>query len=284
MWIALCGVGLVVGVIVGFGLRRRHVISPEPARPETREVESSAAIEAEPRSEPAGTSDDGVVIETAVFGAEARRSRVSQPDQESTTAPVIDLRRSADGPADAKPPASEPAVATLETAGSAEPDAEIIDLRDRVTQLVPIHNLQFVKGIGPALDLELRKHGVITLRDFVAMERDVAESVAVRVPEVTAKRLRKKLRGRARSMLAAAGEWNIAEPPDTSALRRIDGIGPTMARWLETQGVTRLEELAALDKPGRRALQERLADYPGRIAKQRWVHQARGLTAPDRTR
>jgi predicted flap endonuclease-1-like 5' DNA nuclease len=81
-------------------------------------------------------------------------------------------------------------------------------------------------------------------------------------------------------MLDAAGKYNIAEPPDNGELRRVQGIGTTMMRWLETHDITSLEDLAALDKAQTRDLSNELTDDPNRIREQRWVNQARALLVP----
>jgi predicted flap endonuclease-1-like 5' DNA nuclease len=279
LWVTLCGVGLLVGVIVGFGLRRRHAISVDP----TRIDNSGQALdpEADPSPEPTPDTSGGIVIDSASFGSGKPRARRRPTHDDGARAAVIDLRRPADNP---------PPVTQRETEGSpvADPpgsipdkraaddvDAQIIDLRDRVTTPVPVHNLQFIHGIGPLLDFEMRRLGVVTLQDLAAISQADAEGLAEVVPELTAKKVRKKLRGRARTMLAAAGQYNIAQPPDTSGLRRVDGIGSTMARWLETRGITTLDQLAALDETGQATLQGALPEFPDRIATQQWVKQAR---------
>jgi predicted flap endonuclease-1-like 5' DNA nuclease len=52
-----------------------------------------------------------------------------------------------------------------------------------------------------------------------------------------------------------------------------------MARWLETQEILTLEQLAGLDDDDVAELQAGLAAFPGRIVQQRWVEQARKLIA-----
>ena len=57
-----------------------------------------------------------------------------------------------------------------------------------------------------------------------------------------------------------------------------------MARWLETQEITTLDDLAGLDADDVAELQAALAGFPGRIVQQRWVKQARRMTsAPTET-
>ena len=160
------------------------------------------------------------------------------------------------------------------------PDADIIDLTGRVSVLVPIHNLQFVRGIGPEANRLLRSYRVRSLPDLTELGTDDIAKIGAHERGPSAKQIRNKLQPRAQQMLDAAGQYNIAEPPDNRELRRVQGIGTIMMRWLETQGITSLEELAALDKAQTQDLDAELADYPGRIREQRWVKQARGLLVP----
>lgn len=178
----------------------------------------------------------------------------------------------------ADPASPSPAGGDAETGG--EPGADVIDLRDRVRVAVPLHNLQFVRGIGPGVDLALRRQGITTLADLAGLDRAGIERVAATIDGLSAKQLRTR-RGRAREMLAAAESATVAAPPDTTALRLVRGIGPTMARWLETHDITDLETLAALDRDQVDRLEAQLVDHPGRIRAERWVKQARALLAAE---
>jgi predicted flap endonuclease-1-like 5' DNA nuclease len=60
-------------------------------------------------------------------------------------------------------------------------------------------------------------------------------------------------------------------------LRRIRGIGPTMERLLNEQGIVTFRQLAVLSDPGIEELQRRLPGVSGRIRRGQWIQQARDL-------
>jgi predicted flap endonuclease-1-like 5' DNA nuclease len=63
---------------------------------------------------------------------------------------------------------------------------------------------------------------------------------------------------------------------EAPGLRRIKGIGPSLERRLKDLGVRTMQDLAALDEAGVARIDEAL-DFKGRVARERWVEQAREL-------
>lgn len=78
-------------------------------------------------------------------------------------------------------------------------------------------------------------------------------------------------------MVDAAAHGRVATADPGTELRRVQGIGTTMMRWLETQGITALAQLSALTKTDVDRLEAALTDYPGRIRTEKWRGQARRL-------
>ena len=60
-------------------------------------------------------------------------------------------------------------------------------------------------------------------------------------------------------------------------LQRISGIGPKMEKMLHGEGIYFFRQLAALDDAGVAELNALLPDFPGRIERDEWVPQARGI-------
>ncbi len=71
----------------------------------------------------------------------------------------------------------------------------------------------------------------------------------------------------------------LAGAPDD--LRTIKGLGPKVAAQLTELGVTRFEQLAALNPAQQAALDAQLGPFAGRMARDRWVEQARLLASGD---
>jgi predicted flap endonuclease-1-like 5' DNA nuclease len=131
----------------------------------------------------------------------------------------------------------------------------------------------------------------------------VAEPVEAEQPEVAEARVDDALlddaaaTGPAVASTAAAPSDDTADsepfvPPrdaERDDLRRIRGIGPTMERLLNEQGIVTFRQLAVLSDPGIEELQRRLPGVSGRIRRGQWIQQARDLhvethgTSPDVT-
>lgn len=76
-----------------------------------------------------------------------------------------------------------------------------------------------------------------------------------------------------------------APAPDAAAegddLTRLKGVGRKLAARLRELGITRFAQLAALDAAQAQALDAQLGSFQGRMARDRWVEQARFLAAGD---
>lgn len=73
------------------------------------------------------------------------------------------------------------------------------------------------------------------------------------------------------------------DAPAAGDLTQIKGLGPKVAGLLAERGITRVEQLAALAPGEAAALDAGLGTFSGRMERDRWVEQARLLSAGDRT-
>ncbi|MEG3177190.1 helix-hairpin-helix domain-containing protein [Sphingomonas sp. RB3P16] len=74
-----------------------------------------------------------------------------------------------------------------------------------------------------------------------------------------------------------------AATPIASDLTQIKGLGPKLAAALAEQGITRVEQIAALTPDAAAALDSQLGVFKGRMVRDRWIEQAQLLSAGDRT-
>lgn len=70
--------------------------------------------------------------------------------------------------------------------------------------------------------------------------------------------------------------------PIASDLTQIKGLGPKLAATLAEQGITRVEQIAALTPQAAAELDAKLGAFQGRMARDRWIEQAKLLAAGDR--
>lgn len=80
----------------------------------------------------------------------------------------------------------------------------------------------------------------------------------------------------------------LEEPPAIApaiagalALTTIKGLGPKVAAMLAEQGITRVDQVAALSDADAQALDARLGAFTGRMARDRWIDQAKLLAGGD---
>ncbi|USI73330.1 hypothetical protein [Sphingomonas morindae] len=73
----------------------------------------------------------------------------------------------------------------------------------------------------------------------------------------------------------------VAEGP-ADDLTRIKGLGPKAQTRLNALGITRYDQLAALDGDEVARIDAQMGPFAGRFARDRWVEQARFLAADDR--
>ena len=72
-----------------------------------------------------------------------------------------------------------------------------------------------------------------------------------------------------------------AAPPGDRPLTTLKGLGPKVAARMEELGVANIGALAALDAAQAEALDARLGPFTGRMARDRWIEQAKLLAAGD---
>jgi predicted flap endonuclease-1-like 5' DNA nuclease len=72
------------------------------------------------------------------------------------------------------------------------------------------------------------------------------------------------------------------EPALADSITQLKGLGPKLAAQLAELGVTRVDQIAAMSPADIAELDAKLGTFKGRIARDRWVEQARLLTAGDR--
>jgi predicted flap endonuclease-1-like 5' DNA nuclease len=81
--------------------------------------------------------------------------------------------------------------------------------------------------------------------------------------------------------LGPSGDATPAITTDGDPLTRIKGLGPKAAAQLATLGVTRFAQIAAWSDADASAVDARMGVFQGRIARDRWIEQARLLAADD---
>jgi len=70
--------------------------------------------------------------------------------------------------------------------------------------------------------------------------------------------------------------------PAASGLTQIKGLGPKLATTLADFGITQVDQIAALSPADAEALDAKLGVFRGRMARDRWIEQAKLLSAGDR--
>ena len=81
----------------------------------------------------------------------------------------------------------------------------------------------------------------------------------------------------------AADAAGPEEPsPAAGPVTQLKGLGPRVAARLSELGIERVGQLATLDERGAEALDAELGPFTGRMARDRWIEQARLLAAGDR--
>lgn len=70
--------------------------------------------------------------------------------------------------------------------------------------------------------------------------------------------------------------------PAAPELTQLKGLGPKLVATLAELGITRIDQIAALTPDQAQDLDARLGNFRGRLARDRWIEQARLLAAGDR--
>lgn len=72
------------------------------------------------------------------------------------------------------------------------------------------------------------------------------------------------------------------QPAFATDLTQIKGLGPKLAAALAERGITRVDQIAALSPDAAADLDAGLGAFQGRMARDRWIEQAKLLSAGDR--
>ncbi|MGF1528146.1 MAG: NADH:ubiquinone oxidoreductase, partial [Candidatus Competibacterales bacterium] len=63
----------------------------------------------------------------------------------------------------------------------------------------------------------------------------------------------------------------------TDDLQAIRGVGPTLARWLYSRGISSFRQLATLTEADVNRLEAELLRFRGRVRREDWIGQAKAL-------
>ena len=169
-------------------------------------------------------------------------------------------------------------------------------------QLVLIALLALVTLIGIWWGVKLRRQRAAAARDFAA-SRDAAEqgspgsTLAPAEPASPPPLADEPIAAAAAFDASPASiAADVPEPAPTEApvseapvseaaasdLGQLKGLGPKLVAKLDELGITRIEQIAALTPDQAEALDARLGNFRGRLARDRWIEQARLLSAGDR--
>jgi len=75
---------------------------------------------------------------------------------------------------------------------------------------------------------------------------------------------------------------SIPETPVATEITQLKGLGPKLATALAELGFTRIDQIAALTPAEAEDLDARLGAFKGRMARDRWIEQAKLLNAGDK--
>ncbi|MBB4152383.1 putative flap endonuclease-1-like 5' DNA nuclease [Sphingomonas jinjuensis] len=81
---------------------------------------------------------------------------------------------------------------------------------------------------------------------------------------------------------AVTPEPGPASGPEDGPVTQLKGLGPKVAARLAELGITTVGQIAALDADAAARLDTELGAFRGRMARDRWIEQARFLAAGDR--
>lgn len=73
-----------------------------------------------------------------------------------------------------------------------------------------------------------------------------------------------------------------ADRPGDQPITLLKGLGPKLTQTLAQHGITTVGDMAALSEAQAQALDAQLGAFSGRMARDRWLEQARLLAAGDR--
>jgi predicted flap endonuclease-1-like 5' DNA nuclease len=141
-------------------------------------------------------------------------------------------------------------------------------------------------GVPPAHDLSVWRERAAAAEARVRDLEAAQDTGDTRVTALEEERRTLAERVRALEELARTRSAPTAKPSPPPApmattnalddLTRIRGIGPKLAQKLGSMGITRFSQLAGLSREEIARIDAAI-DFPGRIARERWVEQAREL-------
>ncbi|WP_404366402.1 hypothetical protein AB5I39_10790 [Sphingomonas sp. MMS24-J45] len=112
-------------------------------------------------------------------------------------------------------------------------------------------------------------HGATTVPTTVSSDGAVSDAATERTPAPDA------------SAAVVAAPAAPAMDSGASELTRIKGLGPKLAATLAERGITRVDQVAALTPAQAAELDATLGTFQGRMARDRWIEQAKLLAAGD---
>lgn len=119
-------------------------------------------------------------------------------------------------------------------------------------------------------------------RDFAVAEEHGATSEPTAVSSDGAVGLSADVPSAAPSASPAAAPAASDTTAIASDLTQIKGLGPKLAATLGEHGITRVDQIARLTPDAAAELDAKLGSFRGRMARDRWVEQAKLLSAGDR--
>jgi predicted flap endonuclease-1-like 5' DNA nuclease len=168
-------------------------------------------------------------------------------------------------------------------------DAALAETKDRLIALQMEQKAR--DGRGKPLEEELAQARRAAEQ---AMEMEAKQRQACATLQDEVARLKRELAGRAKApakRVAAPAPPAPAPAPaeaaasstaptsgNTDDLTRIRGIGKVIERKLHELGITTFRQLADLSAADVQRVNQAI-DFPGRVERERWVEQARGLTS-----
>jgi predicted flap endonuclease-1-like 5' DNA nuclease len=108
-------------------------------------------------------------------------------------------------------------------------------------------------------------------------DRAAAQRRALEERDEQIRRLTRRL---AAAEQASTEVRSTPSPPDPHDIERVRGIGPVIAATLRSLGITTLQQIASLTETDLDHIDEHLSAFQGRSRRERWIEQAKELTAP----
>jgi predicted flap endonuclease-1-like 5' DNA nuclease/chromosome segregation ATPase len=153
-------------------------------------------------------------------------------------------------------------------------------------------DLTRIWGIGPAIARRLNAAGITSFEALAALTPDGASRLGATLGKFLDRFEADEWVGQARRLIEAGDsnprpadggarfdDGNALRPGRRDDLTLISGIGPSIERTLRYLGIDTFAQIAAWTPGDIAEIGEALVVFPGRIERERWVEQARGLAA-----